>query len=289
MWSANIVSQPYSICLWSRMSFRTFSRGPRRCCQRAGVTVITIAAIDSFPGLQIKDCFPRSSNRTMSSRIHLCCLWVVWPEPDWLPPSLPPINWHLQRGPGLSQSASVSLFCDCTMLRYIHFCQSNSGAKLLYSNRLRDFLRRSVNLAYSLLEIYLMRIAIPTWNGQISPVFDVASELLLVDVEHGVQVRRDQKLLTATNPAVRAGRVTDLGVDVLICGAISRPLEAILTNAQIRVIPYLRGPAEEILQAFVSGQLNVRSFLMPGCGRRRGRIRGRGRRFGGQRGRRWQP
>jgi len=124
-----------------------------------------------------------------------------------------------------------------------------------------------------------MRIALPIWDGRISPVFDVARHLLLVDLEGGIQIRQGQEVLTQTNPAARAECLADLGVDVLICGAISWPLEAMLTNAGIRVMPYVCGQVDQILRAFASGQLNVQDFLMPGC-------RGRGgRRFRGPRGR----
>jgi len=121
-----------------------------------------------------------------------------------------------------------------------------------------------------------MRVAIAIWQGRISPVFDVARQLVLVDVEHGVQVNRAQKLLTETSPAARVECLADWGVDVLICGAVSWPLEAMLTNAGIRVMAYICGQADQILEAFVSGQLNVQDSLMPGCRGRRRRFRGQG-------------
>ena len=36
----------------------------------------------------------------------------------------------------------------------------------------------------------LMRLAIPTWNDRVSPVFDTASRLVLVDVEQGAEQGR---------------------------------------------------------------------------------------------------
>jgi len=35
-----------------------------------------------------------------------------------------------------------------------------------------------------------MRLAIPTWNDRVSPVFDTASRLVLVDVEQGTEQGR---------------------------------------------------------------------------------------------------
>ena len=125
-----------------------------------------------------------------------------------------------------------------------------------------------------------MRLAIPTWNGRISPVFDVAERLLLVDLDEGAEVMRQEALIDETDVASRASRITDLGVDTLICGAISQPLEQRLVGAGIHVVPQTCGPVEGVLQAFVSDQLTEQAFLMPGCCGRRRRVRGRRRRRG---------
>lgn len=126
-----------------------------------------------------------------------------------------------------------------------------------------------------------MRVALPTWDGRVSPVFDVAKRLLVVDVERDTEIDRSEVDLEGTRLAARASRVTALGVHVLICGAISWPLEAMLTSAGMRVIPQTCGPVEDVLRAFFAGQVASEAFLMPGCCGRRRRFRG-GRRHGGR-------
>ncbi len=125
-----------------------------------------------------------------------------------------------------------------------------------------------------------MRIAIPQWQGRVSPVFDVASNLLLIDFEDGREVRRREVTLTATDPVKRAEQVVQFPPDVLICGAISRPLEVALLSAGVRVISHICGCVEEVLTAFRDDALTDGAFTMPGCCRRRqrGRRAGRGRR-----------
>lgn len=124
-----------------------------------------------------------------------------------------------------------------------------------------------------------MKVAIPTWGGRISPVFDVAKRLLVVDIESDTEFGREATTIEETEPGPRAKRVAQLGVNVLICGAISTPLEAMLVSAGVQVILHVCGPVKEVLQAFVSGRLTDQAFLMPGCcGRRQ---RGRGRHRGG--------
>ena len=124
-----------------------------------------------------------------------------------------------------------------------------------------------------------MRVAIPTWIARVSPVFDVAKHLLLVDLDGEAEAGRREAAIEDTELGARARRVVKLGVDVLICGAISARLEAMLVSSGVRVIPHICGATEEVLQAFVRGRLPDEAFLMPGCCRRRRRYRA-GRRVG---------
>ena len=114
-----------------------------------------------------------------------------------------------------------------------------------------------------------MRIAIPTCEGGVSPVFDVAKQLLLFDVENRREVTRTQVSLGNLNRDSNASQVVDLGTDTLICGAISQPLESFLRSAGVDVIPQTCGGVEEVLHAFVAGNLDEDLFAMPGAQRRR--------------------
>jgi len=131
-----------------------------------------------------------------------------------------------------------------------------------------------------------MRIAIPHWQGRVSPVMDAAGHLLLVEWLDGREVGRREVLLRSQDPLERAREVADLQPDVLICGAISWPLETGLVAGGLRVIPHICGNIEQVLAAFQDGRLDSEAFVMPGCCRRR-RLRAgrrRGRRFGECRG-----
>lgn len=125
----------------------------------------------------------------------------------------------------------------------------------------------------------VMRIAIPIADDRVSPVFDVARRLLLVDAEQGGGAGRTEQALEEESPELRARRVAELGVSVLICGAISRPLESMLVAAGVEVIPQTSGQVDEVLGTFLSGQLVGDAFVMPGCCGRRRRFR-RGHRRG---------
>jgi predicted Fe-Mo cluster-binding NifX family protein len=119
-----------------------------------------------------------------------------------------------------------------------------------------------------------MKIAISTWSGRVSPVLDVAKNFLLVDAKRSVELARRDVAVEEAELSARAKRIAALCPDVLICGGISRPFEAMLHSAGIRLIPHTCGPVEDVLRAFLTGQLTEQAFLMPGCCGRRRRFRG---------------
>ena len=125
-----------------------------------------------------------------------------------------------------------------------------------------------------------MRVAIPIHDDRISPVFDVARHLLVIDMVNGEVVGRNELAMQGPESLSRVRSVAELGIDVLICGAISRPLEAMLESAGVTVIARKCGPVEDVLRAFMTDELSQDAFLMPGC-RGRGQ-RKRGRRHGGR-------
>ncbi len=118
-----------------------------------------------------------------------------------------------------------------------------------------------------------MRVAIPVADCRVSPVFDSARRLLLVEIGDGAVLTRQEIALDEMELAPRARRVAELGANTLICGAISQPLEWLLAASGIDVIPRTCGRAEEVLSAFLAGTLDQTRFAMPGCKRRR-RFRG---------------
>lgn len=116
------------------------------------------------------------------------------------------------------------------------------------------------------------RAAFATWQDRIAPVFDVAGHLRIVDAAAGRIVAQEQATLAETAPAGRARRLAELGVEVLVCGAISKPLAALLAGHGIRIIPFVTGPLDEVVAGWLRGQLGAERFAMPGCcGRPRGR------------------
>jgi predicted Fe-Mo cluster-binding NifX family protein len=110
-----------------------------------------------------------------------------------------------------------------------------------------------------------MRIAIPLWQGRISPVFDEARRILLLDVSEKREQHRREESLVAENPFERSRLLPRLGVNLLICGMISQTQQTALASAGIRTIPHICGQIEEVINAFLEGRIESGEFLMPGC------------------------
>ncbi len=131
-----------------------------------------------------------------------------------------------------------------------------------------------------------MRVALAIWNGRISPVFDVARQVLILDLQDGREVSRHVETLPGTELRYQADRLAALAPQTLICGAISQPMAAMLAAHGVSVVPFTAGDVEEVIAAWLSGSLSDPALIMPGCcGQMR---RCRGRRNVGKGGRGWR-
>lgn len=121
-----------------------------------------------------------------------------------------------------------------------------------------------------------MKAAFAAWDDRVAPVFDVAREIHLVEVRAGGIVAEGREVLADQLPAQRALRLVELGANTLVCGAISRPMQALVSAYGIEVIAFVAGDLREVIQAWLSGGLPSGRYAMPGCcGRSRRRRCGR--------------
>ncbi|MBU1052305.1 MAG: hypothetical protein KKC46_00565 [Proteobacteria bacterium] len=114
-----------------------------------------------------------------------------------------------------------------------------------------------------------MRIAIPVWYDKVSPVLDTASKLLIVELEDRKEKSRFEIYLDEPELSRRCVRICGMQVDTLICGAVSRPFWRLLAASGINVIQNISGHPEDVLEAYLKGNIFRSGFLMPGCKRSR--------------------
>lgn len=116
-----------------------------------------------------------------------------------------------------------------------------------------------------------MRTAFSCWDNRIAPVFDTARSIHVVDSESGRIAGETRETLPESLSVQKALRLAELGIDCLVCGAISRSQYALISAYGIRVVPFVAGDLNDIIHAWITGSLDLEVFAMPGCcGRKRG-------------------
>jgi predicted Fe-Mo cluster-binding NifX family protein len=113
-----------------------------------------------------------------------------------------------------------------------------------------------------------MKVVLTVWENRISPVADSARQLLVVDVEDRTIRGRYTECLDPESVFYRARRLADLEVKIFICGAISDFFASLVEGYGIRLIPFVCGQAEEVLDAYLDDSLQSPRFMMTGCRRR---------------------
>ena len=110
-----------------------------------------------------------------------------------------------------------------------------------------------------------MKVAFAAWSHRISPVFDVARQVHVVEVDAGCIVGESMASLTGDIPLQKALRLVELGVSALVCGAISWPVRRAIEGYGIGVMPFVVGDLREVILAWQAGTLGQDRFTMPGC------------------------
>lgn len=121
-----------------------------------------------------------------------------------------------------------------------------------------------------------MKTAFAIWEDRIAPVFDTTRQLRLVESDGTAVTGESLESLAPDEPHRIAGRLAELGVGILVCGAISRPLHQLIASQGIEVVPFVTGETGAVVRAWLGNALDGDRFAMPGCcGQgRRGMLRG---------------
>ena len=130
-----------------------------------------------------------------------------------------------------------------------------------------------------------MRLAIPVHDDHIAAVADFADALLLLDIQGRTITRRGTLGFAVPLVPAKVAILDQNKVDILICGAVSRPFAGMVIHSGMELVPFISGSIDDVVNAYLGGSLNDPRFFMPGHGRgmnwccqrqrrRRGRFRG---------------
>ncbi|MEE4311355.1 MAG: NifB/NifX family molybdenum-iron cluster-binding protein [candidate division KSB1 bacterium] len=115
-----------------------------------------------------------------------------------------------------------------------------------------------------------MLLALAAYENRIASVFESLDRFLIVDF-------KDRECHIVSTVKVNNPDFSNLmaimktnHADLLICGAINRCCRQLVEGQGIRIIPWVKGEIDHVMDAFSQDNLNSGDFIMPGC-RRRGR------------------
>lgn len=115
-----------------------------------------------------------------------------------------------------------------------------------------------------------MKTAFTYWNKRIAPVFDTARLIRVIQTESGRIISEKLETVEGDQAVQKALRLSELGVNTLVCGAISSSFHEMVAAYGIQVIPFVAGNCQEVIQAWLNGNLELRRYTMPGCKKRKG-------------------
>jgi len=104
--------------------------------------------------------------------------------------------------------------------------------------------------------------------------------LLVVEIENTKITNRCYVPFYPEFPSRLAAMLTEMDVEIFICGAISEMPANILEANGIKLYPFITGDAGKVIEACAKNISIMPTFSMPGCSNRRHRQTGKGKKHG---------
>jgi len=108
-----------------------------------------------------------------------------------------------------------------------------------------------------------MKLALAVFEERISVIFDNSSQLLLVSIKDDLVTSTRKINYGALCTVEMIEILKDEWVKILICGAISDFMQQTIERNGIKVIPWISGSVQKVLDAWLSGTME--ELVMPGC------------------------
>ena len=98
-------------------------------------------------------------------------------------------------------------------------------------------------------------IAIPVFEERISPLLDVSERFVLFEVKENEVTQKIVIKLNVDSDRMRILKLKEIGVAVIISGAVSRYLSHIISETGIKHIPWISGPVDEVIESYLDNTL----------------------------------
>lgn len=101
-----------------------------------------------------------------------------------------------------------------------------------------------------------MKIAVTYENGEVFQHFGHTAQFKLYEVEDGKIVNAEVVDTNGSGHGALAGLLSELNVNILICGGIGGGAQMALAQSGIKLFGGVHGNADEAVEAFVANSLN---------------------------------
>ena len=108
------------------------------------------------------------------------------------------------------------------------------------------------------------RVAIPVFESRVSPVLDSCHRMVVVDIEKGREIRRQDLNLEKMSIHERIEVMARWGIRKIICAGVSDVMCRFLAGKNIALVSGIAGELEKIINAYICNRLDDTCFVMPG-------------------------
>jgi len=105
-----------------------------------------------------------------------------------------------------------------------------------------------------------VKVAVPHYKDEVAPCFEYSANIAIFTIRSQKVVDRMEFTLQSRESFDRVRLLRDQRVGTLICGGVQASFEDLLRAGGVRVISWVSGTVDELLQLFIRGE------LVPGAG-----------------------
>jgi len=108
-------------------------------------------------------------------------------------------------------------------------------------------------------------IAVPVFLDRVSPLMDVSNRYMIYETEDGKIKQRLDISLNADGESQRVEKLKEIGVNTIICGAVSGYVAHIVGEKGMRLLSMIYGPIDEIIEHYLKNSLGTYCSGSGGC------------------------
>jgi len=98
-------------------------------------------------------------------------------------------------------------------------------------------------------------VALPVFHDRLSPLLDEARKFSVITIEEDSIVERTIVDINEHSAFIRIERLKEMGVTVILCGAVSDALARFIIERQFILYSWLSGTVDEVLEQYMQDTL----------------------------------